>query len=381
MAKFAGPPAAVPPGGDLWARRSGLIAPRRWRSGWASAACSCSRWWMRWQGTKCSPAPRAACRRDAGGDAQAGQRQDPSGLSVELLQHPFSSVQAVVFDFAETRGGQHVRGFLGVAERRNPAGKAAGHRRLQRLQGAVRARRDRGRLRRMPAQVPRAVGQPPEPRWASRRWKLFGELTTRGAGGSRADSAGRLEARRRRSRRWPMHCTQWMRCKATAEGAGRIGNGQAFGLQPAALGGAHALHRRASCRSTTTGWRTRSARCTGRSNWLFARSLRAGKRAAAVMSWCTLAASTGMTCTAISKTRWPGYRPQPASRIGNAAASLAAAGHRSLSIPLQLNRRQHDRAARAEHAAVTGLWAQQGLTLPHRRRTGRRWWAFALVLM
>ena len=85
---------------------------RRWRSGSASAACSCSRWSMR-----CSAellrARGAARRRDAGGDAQAGQRQDAPGVPVELLHDAASTrCKAVVFDFAESRGGQHVREFL-----------------------------------------------------------------------------------------------------------------------------------------------------------------------------------------------------------------------------------------------------------------------------
>jgi hypothetical protein len=46
--------------------RAGLAIPARpWRSGWAPAACSCSRWSMRSR-PRCS-AQRAACRRDAGG--------------------------------------------------------------------------------------------------------------------------------------------------------------------------------------------------------------------------------------------------------------------------------------------------------------------------
>ena len=78
---------------------------------------------------------------------------------------------------------------------------------------------------------------------------------------------------------------QWL-TGAAAEGARRLGHGQGDRLQPQALDGTDALSSRtATCRSTTTGSRTRSDRSrSGASNWLFAGSLRAGKRAAAVMS-------------------------------------------------------------------------------------------------
>jgi transposase len=49
----------------------------------------------------------------------------------------------------------------------------------------------------------------------------------------------------------------------------------------------------------------------GRSNWLFAGSLRAGKRAAAITACCTPRGSTGTNPTHTSKTCWSGYRPSP----------------------------------------------------------------------
>jgi transposase len=58
----------------------------------------------------------------------------------------YDPIKAVVFDFAEGRGGQHVRGFLGLPERRHQGrlARQARVRRLQRLQGLLRAGRDRG---------------------------------------------------------------------------------------------------------------------------------------------------------------------------------------------------------------------------------------------
>jgi transposase len=38
------PPAAVPPGAAIFGRAGLAIPARRWRSGWARVACSCSRW-------------------------------------------------------------------------------------------------------------------------------------------------------------------------------------------------------------------------------------------------------------------------------------------------------------------------------------------------
>ena len=81
-------------------------------------------------------------------------------------RHSFNPMKAVVFDFADSRGGQHVRELPGAARQRTEPRLEGqlGDRRLQRLQGLLRARRDRGRLHgARAAQVPRAVGQPRQP--------------------------------------------------------------------------------------------------------------------------------------------------------------------------------------------------------------------------
>jgi transposase len=55
----------------------------------------------------------AARRRDAGRDAQARHGQDAQGLSVGLQPRRVRAMKAVVYDFAESRSGEHARAFLG----------------------------------------------------------------------------------------------------------------------------------------------------------------------------------------------------------------------------------------------------------------------------
>ena len=61
---------------------------------------------------------RAARRRDAGGDAQAGRRQDAPAYLWSYCTTSFNPMKAVVFDFADSRGGQHVRELPGAARHR-----------------------------------------------------------------------------------------------------------------------------------------------------------------------------------------------------------------------------------------------------------------------
>ncbi len=60
-------------------------------------------------------APRAACRRDAGADAQARGNEQRTGPTSGPLPRPgaFEDIKAVVYDFCESRAGEHARGFLG----------------------------------------------------------------------------------------------------------------------------------------------------------------------------------------------------------------------------------------------------------------------------
>ena len=108
----------------LRARRAWRSRARRWRSGWASAACSCSRWWTRWR-HELLRHDGAARRRDAGGDAQAGQRQDAPGLPVELLHDAASTRSRRWSSTSPTAAAaQHVRDFLGLATA-SAAGRAS----------------------------------------------------------------------------------------------------------------------------------------------------------------------------------------------------------------------------------------------------------------
>ena len=105
---------------------------------------------------------RAARRRDAGGDAQAGQRQDAPGLPVELLHDAASTRRRRSCSTSPTAAAaQHVRDFLGCR-----AASTAWKGKLvtddfSGYKACFELRRDRGRLHgARAAQVPRAVGQP-----------------------------------------------------------------------------------------------------------------------------------------------------------------------------------------------------------------------------
>ena len=231
----------------------------------------------------------------------------------------FNPIKAVVFDFAESRGGQHVRELPRAARQREQP-RLAGHarlRRLQRLQGLLRARRDRGRLHgARPAQVPRAVGQPQQHARRAGAEVLRDSCTrssarcaTLDADERRGDPADEDQAGRRRAA--PVADA------AAAEGAGRLGHRQGHRLQPQPLGGA----RRASSTTATlpidNNWVENQIRpiAIGRNNWLFAGSLRAGKRAAAIMSLVHSARLNGHDPYAYLKDVLERLPTQPASRI------------------------------------------------------------------
>jgi transposase len=62
----------------------------------------------------------AARRRDAGGDAQAGQRQDAPGVPVDLLHDPLQPHQGGGVRLRRQPGRQHVREFLGLQGTQEP---------------------------------------------------------------------------------------------------------------------------------------------------------------------------------------------------------------------------------------------------------------------
>jgi hypothetical protein len=78
----------------------------------------------------------------------------------------------------------------------------------------------------------------------------------------------------------------------------------------------------------------------GRSNWLFAGSLRAGKRAAAVMSLIRRPSSTGMTRTPISRMCWRGC---PRSAPARSTSCCPTAGFRRSQFTFESP--NHDRCA------------------------------------
>ena len=193
---------------------------------------------------RAAQARRAARRRDAGGDAQAGQRQDAPGLPVELLHDELQPDQGGGVRLRRQPRRPACPRLPRAARRRRLAGHA-GLRRLQRLQGLLRDGRDRGRLPgARAAQVPRAVGQPPEPGRRAGAEVLRDSCTRSSArcANSTPTSARRIRQEQIASRS-PMRLHQWL-IAAAPEGAGRLGHGQGDRLQPESLGGADALHRR-----------------------------------------------------------------------------------------------------------------------------------------
>jgi transposase len=103
---------------------------RPWRSGWAPAACGCSRWWMRSRPkcsrTACCTPTRRRCR-----CSSPGKRDGKTHRAYLWAYAPgaFETMKAVVYDFCESRAGEHARASWAT-------GGAVCLRRLRRLQGA-----------------------------------------------------------------------------------------------------------------------------------------------------------------------------------------------------------------------------------------------------
>jgi len=152
----------------------------------------------------------------------------------------FNATKAVVFNFAETRGGDNVRGFLGIEGDRPRLAGQARHRRLLGLQGLFREGRHRGRLHGpRAAQVPRVVGQPRQPSRRAGATVLPVVVQDRGQGcrclaqGATTRAAAKGATGRRPS-------AQVAAAAATA-GAQWLGHGQGDRLQLEALARAYAL--------------------------------------------------------------------------------------------------------------------------------------------
>jgi transposase len=227
----------------------------------------------------------------------------------------FNPMKAVVFDFAESRGGQHVRDFLGLPGTPARPGwsgklvtddfsgyKACFELGVTEVGCMAHARR---KFHELWASHQSAVGE--------QALKFFAELYEVERGPQDADA--RLEARRRRSRPVADALHQWLRLQRQ-----KVPNGSAT-----ARAINYSLNRwEALTRFIDDGdlpidnnWVENRIRpiAIGRQNWLFAGSLRAGKRAAAVMSLIHSAKLNGHDPYAYMRDVLERLPTQPASRI------------------------------------------------------------------
>ena len=229
---------------------------------------------------------------------------------------PFNPIKAVVFDFADSRGGQHVRGFLGLPGTSDkPAWqgklvtddfsgyKACFELGVTEVGCMAHARR---KFHELWANHGSQVGE--------QALKFFGALYDVEREIADADSQARLEARRR-SKPVADALHQWMRQQRQ-----KIPDGSAT-----ARAIDYSLNRwTALSRFLDDGdlpidnnWVENRIRpiAIGRQNWLFAGSLRAGKRAAAVMSLVHSAKLNGLEPYAYMRDVLERLPTQPASRI------------------------------------------------------------------
>ncbi|MCP5272472.1 MAG: IS66 family transposase [Burkholderiaceae bacterium] len=230
----------------------------------------------------------------------------------------FNPIQAVVFDFADSRGGQHARSFLGLPGTPDKPGwqgklvtddfsgyKACFELGVTEVGCMAHARR---KFHELWANHGSQVGE--------QALKFFGELYDVEREVAEAHSQARLEARRRRSRPVADALHQWM-----GQQRQKIPDGSAT-----ARAIDYSLKRWvALTRYLDDGnlpidnnWVENRIRpiALGRQNWLFAGSLRAGKRAAAVMSLIHSAKLNGHDPYAYIRDVLERPPTQPASRIG-----------------------------------------------------------------
>lgn len=229
---------------------------------------------------------------------------------------PFNPIKAVVLDFADSRGGQHVRGFLGLPGTQDKPGwqgklvaddfsgyKACFELGVTEVGCMAHARR---KFHELWANHGSQVGE--------QALKFFTQLYEVEREVADADSQARLDARRR-SRPVADALHQWMRHQRQ-----KIPDGSAT-----ARAIDYSLNRwGALTRFLDDGdlpidnnWVENRIRpiALGRQNWLFAGSLRAGKRAAAVMSLIHSAKLNGLDPYAYMRDVLERLPTQPASRI------------------------------------------------------------------
>lgn len=229
----------------------------------------------------------------------------------------YNPIRAVVFDFADSRGGQHVRDFLGLPGTQDKPGwqgklvtddfsgyKACFELGVTEVGCMAHARR---KFHELWANHGSQVGE--------QALKFFGELYDVEREVADADSQTRLDTRRRRSRQVADALHQWMRQQRQ-----KIPDGSAT-----ARAIDYSLNRwQALVRFIDDGdlpidnnWVENRIRpiALGRQNWLFAGSLRAGKRAAAVMSLIHSAKLNRLDPYAYIRDVLERLPTQPASRI------------------------------------------------------------------
>ncbi len=229
---------------------------------------------------------------------------------------PFNPVKAVVFDFADSRGGQHVRDFLGLPGTQDKPGwqgklvtddfsgyKACFEMGVTEVGCMAHARR---KFHELWVNHGSQVGE--------QALKFFGRLYEVEREVAEADSRARLDARRR-SRPVADALHQWLRQQRQ-----KIPDGSAT-----ARAIDYSLNRWvALTRFLDDGdlpidnnWVENRIRpiAIGRQNWLFAGSLRAGKRAAAVMSLIHSAKLNGLDPYAYMRDVLERLPTQPAGRI------------------------------------------------------------------
>lgn len=226
----------------------------------------------------------------------------------------FNPMKAVVFDFADSRGGQHARAFLGLPGEQGWRGKLvcddfSGYKACFEL-GVTEAgcmAHARRKFHELWANHGSPVGE--------QALKFFGELYGVEREVADQDDQVRLDARRRRSRPVADALHQWMRQQRQ-----KIPDGSAT-----ARAIDYSLNRWAALTRflddgelpIDNNWVENRIRpiAIGRQNWLFAGSLRAGKRAAAVMSLIHSAKLNGLDPYAYMRDVLERLPTQPARKI------------------------------------------------------------------
>ena len=235
-------------------------------------------------------------------------------LSTWFCTTQFNPIKAVVFDFADSRGGQHARDFLGLPGEQGWRGKLvcddfSGYKACFEL-GVTEVgcmAHARRKFHELWANHGSQVGE--------QALKFFGQLYDVEREVADNDAEHRREVRRQRSRSVADALHQWL-----VQQRQKVPDGSAT-----AKGIDYSLNRWAALTRyiddgdlpVDNNWVENQIRpiALGRNNWLFAGSMRAGKRAAAVMSLIHSARLNGLDPYAYIRDVLERLPTQPASRI------------------------------------------------------------------